>query len=55
MTHYKNCTAQYPEKVSHEAPQHIQVMKEEGFEIHTCVDCGATDVIGDIPDDEEEV
>ena len=53
MTHYQTCTAHYPEKQRNEAPQHIHVMKEDGFEIHTCVDCGAFDLIGDIEDEEE--
>lgn len=42
VTHYPNCTSDYPEKVKGEPPQHITESRISASEVvRSCVDCGA--------------
>jgi hypothetical protein len=42
IIHHPNCSADYPEKVEGEPPQHItRQILDDGYWVDTCVDCGA--------------
>jgi len=53
VTHFPNCTADYPEKVKGEAPQQLtRIDLGDGEYVWQCVDCGAaSEVRVDNPDE----